>query len=69
MNTAFEQLGIEFAIKQQRVDELEVKVQMADEKAELARQELAAAILNRDEAQKTLLATAKHIAIIHPQDK
>ena len=69
MNSAYEQLGIEYAILQQRVEELKVKKEMAHEHLEKTDMELGAAELKRDEAKRVLLAASKHITIIHPQDK
>lgn len=69
MNSAYEQLGIEYAILQQRVEELKVKKEMAHEHLEKTNMELGTAELKRDEAKRVLLAASKHITIVHPQHK
>ena len=66
MNSAYEQLGIEYAILQQRVEELKVKKEMVHQHLEKTDMELGMAELKRDEARRVLLAASKHITIVHP---
>ena len=66
MNSAYEQLGIEYAILQQRVEELKVKKEMVHQHLEKTDMELGTAELKRDKAKRVLLAASKHITIVHP---
>lgn len=69
MNTPYEKLAIDFATKDFAVTKLAAQLEDHDQARETLRLELVAATSQRDEARRVLLATAKEITIIHPQDK